>query len=294
VKFTKIIFYSVLSILILSGSACQQNNDRTKAEAENLVQAGQEAYPDGISEGIVLTPINEEPIYPDLEGDRLGEGIPEAESYPSISAEEPLPYPGVSEQDLYPYPLSDMEDNFVYPDPQNNTSDDATNPSENVQASPTPTNTLAPLITAEPTPTATQEVFVTPTLTLTPTPSPTVVPTATPLPVFIDRSLKASDPKQLKLASGKVQLVEFFAFWDATSKAMAPLINQLKSDYGTAINIVFLDIDDPATKNWKTQLGFQQQPHLFLLDAKGYILQDWTGFVEEVEIREEITKALQR
>jgi len=294
VKYTERFFYLVLTILVLSLSACQNKNDRARVEAANQTEADQGAYPAGIDEGIVLTPSNEEPIYPDLKGDGLGEDISDAESYPTISDDELSSYPGVSEQDLYPYPLTDMDDNFSYPNPQDNISADATNLPESGQTSPTPTNTLAPLITAESTPTATQEVFVTPTLTLTPTPSPTVVPTATPLPVFIDRSLKASDPKQLKLASGKVQLVEFFAFWDATCKAMAPMMNQIKSDYGTAINVVFLDIDDPATKNWKTQLGFQQQPHLFLLDAKGSILQDWTGFVEEAEIREEITKALQR
>ena len=132
-------------------------------------------------------------------------------------------------------------------------------------------------LTASPTPL--------PTVTLTSTPTPT--PTATPLPPppWVSSNLQATDPDTVKLASGSVQLIWFFAFWDGPSQAMAPLVHGLEDQYGERMNFVYLDIDDPATKPFKDDLGYRSQPHFFLLDRDGRILRQWQGYVNVDEFQ---------
>ncbi|OGO72349.1 MAG: hypothetical protein A2Z37_10675 [Chloroflexi bacterium RBG_19FT_COMBO_62_14] len=50
------------------------------------------------------------------------------------------------------------------------------------------------------------------------------------------------------------------------------------------MNFVYLDIDDPQTEPFKRALGYQYQPHLFLLDGQGTILREWIGLVSEEDL----------
>ena len=65
---------------------------------------------------------------------------------------------------------------------------------------------------------------------------------------------------------------------------MAPMMYGLESGYGTRINFIYLDIDDPATKRFKDQLRYRMQPHFFLLDENGSIIKQWQGYVEEQDL----------
>jgi len=125
------------------------------------------------------------------------------------------------------------------------------------------------------------------------TATPLIINTPTPRPTRdIYSELHATDPAGVQLASGKVQLVEFFAFWDGTSKAMAPLMNALEAEYGDRMNFIFLDIDNPATQVLKKQLGFRVQPQFILLDEKGGVLKRWSGFVKEADFHAAFEAAL--
>ena len=64
----------------------------------------------------------------------------------------------------------------------------------------------------------------------------------------------------------------------------------LEQQYGSQVNFVYLDIDDPATESFRRQLGFHVQPQLFLLDKDGAVIQQWLGLVS----REELEAALQQ
>ena len=64
----------------------------------------------------------------------------------------------------------------------------------------------------------------------------------------------------------------------------------LEQQYGSQVNFVYLDIDDPATESFRRQLGYRVQPHIFLLDPQGVVLQQWLGLVS----REELEAALQQ
>ena len=54
----------------------------------------------------------------------------------------------------------------------------------------------------------------------------------------------------------------------------------LENTWGDQINFVYLDIDDPRTEPFKRQLGYRVQPHMFLLDEQGTVVQQWLGYVE--------------
>ena len=63
----------------------------------------------------------------------------------------------------------------------------------------------------------------------------------------------------------------------------------LEQQYGQNINFIYLDIDDPRNDGFKRQLGYRVQPHLFLLDGNGNVLEEWLGLVS----REDLEAGLQ-
>ena len=54
----------------------------------------------------------------------------------------------------------------------------------------------------------------------------------------------------------------------------------LENTWGDQINFVYLDIDDSRSEPFKRQLGYRVQPHMFLLDEQGTVVQQWLGYVE--------------
>ena len=83
----------------------------------------------------------------------------------------------------------------------------------------------------------------------------------------------------MEMASGKYQLIEFFAYWGFDSRAMAPVMNRLETEYGDRMNFVYLDIDNPDTRDLRQELGFRYQPHYFLVDGQGKVVYQWVGQV---------------
>jgi hypothetical protein len=67
---------------------------------------------------------------------------------------------------------------------------------------------------------------------------------------------------------------------------MAPVVHGLELQWGSKIGFVYLDIDDPQTAPFKRALGYQYQPHIFLLDGEGTVLRQWIGFVRESDLQE--------
>ena len=167
---------------------------------------------------------------------------------------------------------------------------------------PTPSSTPVLAYTATPSPSATQFVVptATPTFTrtpfLTPTPTltrtPTITPTPLPAPPWVSSQLQATDPRMVQLASGRVQLVEFFAFWSGSCQAMAPIVHSLEDQYGSRMNFVYLDIDDPANSYFEHELGFRMEPQFFLLDPQGNILRQWIGYVSREQFISAFNAAL--
>ncbi len=60
---------------------------------------------------------------------------------------------------------------------------------------------------------------------------------------------------------------------------MAPIVHGLEDIYQDRINFVYLDVDDPATIEFKRYFAYQYQPEYYLIDGNGEILMAWFGFV---------------
>jgi thiol-disulfide isomerase/thioredoxin len=201
------------------------------------------------------------------------------------------PYPGPGDiQGSSSTPTQGITVGIAYPTPGNP-----------VFLTPTPTSNLTypGQGTAEFTPPQATFLFPTPQFG-TPASPPTVTPpiamemnTAIPPPAWINSELRASDLSGVNLISGKNQLFFFFAFWDGASLAMAPLVHAVEEDYQERINFVYLDIDDPAADYYKKELGYDSQPHFFLIDPQGVIIQQWIGYVRVEELIQAIDSALQ-
>ena len=66
---------------------------------------------------------------------------------------------------------------------------------------------------------------------------------------------------------------------------MAPIVHGLEVEYFRSISFVYLDIYDPANAIFKQELGYKYQPHFFLVDGEGNILQQWLGPVSVDDFR---------
>ena len=67
---------------------------------------------------------------------------------------------------------------------------------------------------------------------------------------------------------------------------MAPIVHGLEAQYQDQIHFVYLDIDDPRNDQFKRDLNYRVQPHIFLLDGQGNILKTWLGRVTEAQFVE--------
>jgi thiol-disulfide isomerase/thioredoxin len=99
------------------------------------------------------------------------------------------------------------------------------------------------------------------------------------MPAWIASEIEASDPDSVELSSGSYQFFEFFAYWCGTCLALAPEIHTLETHYGSRINFIYLDIDDPANDIYKKQLNYRQQPQFYLVDREGKVIREWQGTV---------------
>jgi hypothetical protein len=61
-------------------------------------------------------------------------------------------------------------------------------------------------------------------------------------------------------------------------------VHGLEAKYSGQVEFVYLDIDDSRNDEFKRQFGYQYQPHLFLLDGQGNILNQWVGLVDEATL----------
>jgi hypothetical protein len=51
--------------------------------------------------------------------------------------------------------------------------------------------------------------------------------------------------------------------------------------YGEQVDFVYLDIDDPSTREAKEKYGYRYQPHFFIVNEADEVQAQWVGFVEE-------------
>lgn len=78
-------------------------------------------------------------------------------------------------------------------------------------------------------------------------------------------------------ANGKPSLVEFYADWCTTCRAMAPLLANLKKEFADQVNFVMLNVDNPKWLPELSRYRVNGIPHFLFLDGQGEVLGSAIG-----------------
>lgn len=96
--------------------------------------------------------------------------------------------------------------------------------------------------------------------------------------------IEASDPAMVSLGQGQPQFLDFFGWWCGICNAMAPDITATKAEFGSTVEYLHLDVDDPANAALIEQFAVAGTPTFVLLDGEGQIVQRWQGSTDISEI----------
>lgn len=97
--------------------------------------------------------------------------------------------------------------------------------------------------------------------------------------VSLKSTVQDAMPYDVAIANGKPTLLEFYADWCTTCQSMAPTIADLHHQYGSQVNVVMLNIDDPQWRSQVDQFRVNGVPEYFLLDADQSVQRSFVGRV---------------
>lgn len=67
---------------------------------------------------------------------------------------------------------------------------------------------------------------------------------------------------------------------------MAPMVHGLEATYYGRIKFTYLEISNPANKQFIAYLDFRLRPSFYLLDKDGKILHRWIGYQTQQQFEE--------
>lgn len=73
---------------------------------------------------------------------------------------------------------------------------------------------------------------------------------------------------------------------------MRPIVHGLEEEYGDRIEFLYLNIDDPNTREAKEKYGYRVQPHFFLVTEDDEVIEQWLGVVQAEEFERAFEEAL--
>lgn len=89
-----------------------------------------------------------------------------------------------------------------------------------------------------------------------------------------------------------VTLIYFWAEWCIYCAEQTPVVDDLSGEFDETLNVVRIDIDDPANRDIVRQYGVRAIPRMILIDRDGVAAHDYLGYTQERRLRQHIRAAL--
>ena len=100
------------------------------------------------------------------------------------------------------------------------------------------------------------------------------------------------DP-EIAFTNGKPTYLEFYAEWCEICKEMAPEVTQLKKDFDTEINFVFLNVDNPKWDKYIKQFKVNGIPQINIIDSNSNLQETFTGLQEEKTLKSSLNNIIE-
>ena len=100
------------------------------------------------------------------------------------------------------------------------------------------------------------------------------------------------DP-EIAFANGKPTYLEFYAEWCEICKEMASEVIQLKEDFDSEINFVFLNVDNPKWDKFIKQFKVNGIPQINIFDSNSNLQETFTGLQEEKTLKNSINNIIE-
>ena len=95
------------------------------------------------------------------------------------------------------------------------------------------------------------------------------------------------DP-EIAFTNNKPTFMEFYAEWCEVCKEMAPKVADIKNEYETDINFVFLNVDNPKWEKYIRDFNVNGIPQLNLFDKDANLEFTFIGKQEQKNIKESL------
>jgi thiol-disulfide isomerase/thioredoxin len=90
-----------------------------------------------------------------------------------------------------------------------------------------------------------------------------------------------SVPYEKALSNGNPTLIEFYADWCTSCQSLAPSINSFHKQYGSRVNFVMLNIDDPQWSQQVQQYQVAGVPQFFFMRSDRTLMKTLVGRVPD-------------
>ena len=100
------------------------------------------------------------------------------------------------------------------------------------------------------------------------------------------------DP-EIAFTNGKPTYLEFYAEWCEICKEMASEVTELKEDFDSEINFVFLNVDNPKWDKFIKQFKVNGIPQINFFDSNSKLQATFTGLQEEETLKNSINNIIE-